>query len=196
LNINGEGTNVIFNAVGKVGKSLAFLNQTSFVQTTGLVLLGTAKRAYSFAVWINPIITNGGTILHVSGTTDGLDWCVSMLGFTNASRITAVSRSSTVVSLVGSIAAANRWTHLAVTYGTTNGIRLWINGTQYGAATGAFNYAAPNKPVIITLGSSLNGTDSCHHDNIQMQQYTGYMDEFQLYSRELSSNDIRQLANI
>ncbi len=67
---------------------------------------------------------------------------------------------------------------------------------QYGGDVSAYNYTAAGIPVTLTLGSSLNGTGVCSPAGvINMGQYYGYIDEFELYSRELSSTDIFDLAN-
>lgn len=49
--------------------------------------------------------------------------------------------------------------------------------------------------VVATLGSSLNGTGICAADLIAMGQYKGLIDDFQVYSRELSASDIATLVN-
>ena len=42
-------------------------------------------------------------------------------------------------------------THAALTYSPLNGLRLWINGTQFGSGTGNYSYAAATTPVAVTL---------------------------------------------
>lgn len=41
------------------------------------------------------------------------------------------------VLVAGSILLLNTWTHIDYTYSSINGIRLYINGTQYSASTAA-----------------------------------------------------------
>ena len=81
-----------------------------------------------------------------------------------------------------------------MTYSFNNGLKLYVNGTQYGSATDSFTYSTANIPVTVTLGSPLAGTD-CMVSAIVPGQYNGYMDEYQLYSRELNSTDILTVAN-
>ena len=194
LGINGTGSNHTFNNSCRINQCLALLNNQSYVQAAGLVLLGTSGQSYSFSIWIKPIITNHGTIIHVSGTSDGLAWCIPMLGFTNSSQIRVQSWKGNSVSLSGPVITANVWTHIAVTYSSSDRLRLWINGTQYGSSSSGFNYSAANTSVFVTIGSSLSGT-TCGSGTIKKGQYFGYIDEFKLYSRELSSTDISNLAN-
>ena len=194
LAINGTGTSFSYGA-GRVNQSLTLLGTTSYVQATGLVLLGTQGQAYSLAIWIKPITTTGGTIIHVSGQTNGLGWCIPMLGFTNTGYVGVQSWNNGPVSITGPFVTANVWTHLTVTYGPSIGLRLWVNGAQYGGASGGYTYTAANTPVTATLGSSASGTGSCSSGVITMGQYRGNLDEFRLYSRELSSSDVSRLAN-
>jgi hypothetical protein len=197
LGINGAGVNYSYSYSGILGQCVTLLSNLSYVQATGLVLLGTSSQAYSLAIWINPTVITNGTIIHVSTLTTGQgSWCMPMLGFTNTGLIGVQGRSGSIVFMTGPAASVNVWTHLAVTYGSSNGLRLWVNGTQYGAASGPYNYTAANTPVTITLGSSLNGAGFCVSSNIMMGQFYGCMDQFQLYSRELSSSDVFSLANI
>jgi len=52
------------------------------------------------------------------------------------------------------------WTHVAATYSSTNGLGLFVNGSQYGFATGGFSYTTGNTPMVLTLGSrELNATE-------------------------------------
>jgi len=195
LKINGTGLNYQFINPGRVNYSLSLSVNQSYVQATGLVLLGIDKQSHSFSLWIKPTNISGGTIIHVSRFVTGDGWCFPLLGFSNSSNLIVQSWNSSSVTLVGPVITVNVWTHIAITYSTSNGTRLWINGNQYGSSSGAFNYVTPNVPVVVTIGSSLDGQNSCSSGGIEMGQYFGEIDEFQLYSRELSSTDINSLAN-
>ena len=195
LGINGSGVNFAYASVGRSNLSLTLLSNQSYVQATGLVLLGTNGQAYSFAIWIRPTVVNRGTIVHVSGSPLGLGWCIPMLGFTSASAIGVQGWNAGPVLLVGPTVVANVWTHLAVTYSSSNGLRLYMNGTQRGSASASYTYTAAGYPVSLTLGQSLSGTGACSTGNISMGQYYGYMDQFELYSRELAASFVLDLAN-
>ena len=195
LLINGTGVNYAFASAGRSNRSLALLVSQSYVQATGLVLFGTSSQSYSFAVFIKPSVVTQGTILHVSGLATGLGWCIPMLGFTSAGAITAHGWSPGGVSLIGPAIVVNQGTHVAVTYSSTNGLRLYVNGTQSGSSSSAYTYSAAGIPVTATLGSSLAGTSICSAGNIVMGQYYGYMDQFQLYSRELIASFVATLAS-
>ena len=186
--------NYTFSGSCRVKKCLSLLNNPSYIQAGNLVLLGTTNQSYSFSIWINPTIINNGTIIHVSDRSAGNGWCVPMLGFTNSSAIGVQSWNQGIIDLTGPVAVANAWTHIAITYSATNGLRLWINGSQYGPGTVGFPFIAFNGPLFVTIGLPVNG-QGCFTSIINKGEYTGYIDEFALYSRELNSADINNLAN-
>ena len=167
------------------------------MQAQGLVYLGTSSQPYSITIWVNPTITTSGTVIHVSSdASSGGSWSMPMLGMLSAGNLGVQSCSTTgSVSLTGPILSTGVWTYVAITYGTSNGLRLWINGTQYGVSSGGFSYVAAGVPVTITLGESLTSAGSCSSTVISTGKYTGYLDEFQLFSRELSSSEVLSYAN-
>lgn len=196
LLINGTGVNTLFSNTGRSNMSLSFTVNQSYVQASGLVLFGTSSQPYSFALFIRPTVVTRGTILHVSASPTGANgWCIPMLGFTSTGTISTQSWNAGQVNINGPSIVTNVWTHVAVTYSPTNGLRLYINGTQFGASSGAYGFTAANTPVTIALGSSRDGINWCSAGNIVMDQYYGLMDQFQLYSRELTASFVATLAN-
>ena len=197
LGINGTGTNVQYTTVGRVGSGLSLSSSPSFVQASGLVYLGTNSYPYSVSIWIQPTSITSGTIVQVSSSLAPLTWSMPMLGFTSTGRIGVQACGSTgAVVITGPVSSVGVWTHLTVTYSPSNGLRLWINGTQYGSGSGAFASATINALVTVTLGSSpSSAAGPCTVGVIVTGQYSGFMDEFELFSRELSSGDVLNLAN-
>ncbi|CAF2119223.1 unnamed protein product [Rotaria magnacalcarata] len=119
-----------------------------------------------------------------------------MLGFVNPSHIQAHGCSTSgSTTLIGSTVSAGIWTHIAVTYGAFNGLRLWINGGQFATSSAVYNYSVVDLPVTMTISSYFASSDSCSLSNIMTGQYFGLVDEFQLFSRELSSTDALSFAN-
>lgn len=181
---------------GRVGQSYLFNTNSSYFQTTGLVLLGQSYSPFSFAMWLRPIIsvTNGGTILHLSQYTDGTGWCVQFIGLSSTGQIVVHGYSSSgMVQVTGPVLVVGQWVHIVETYSQTNGLRLYVNGVLYGQSS-PFVYASSGVPMTITLGSYLNG-GNCDHSGIQSGYYRGQIDEFYIYSRELSQADVTTLAN-
>ena len=152
------------------------------------------------SIWIKPIITTSGSIVHISGQSNGMGWCISALGLTSTGHIGAQSWLQSPyqsVYILGPAVTVAVWTHVATTYSQTNGFQLWINGANYASNGGGYNYGAATVPVYVTVGSCLSGS-SCSPGTspaISMGQYNGYVDEFYIYSRELSSSDVYSLAH-
>ena len=122
------------------------------------------------------------------------------MGFSSAGEIIVTGwGSGPSVQVVGSVLPARVWTHVVTTYSPTNGVQMYVNGTYYNR-TSAFAYQASGGVNILTLGSALqaiqwNAGSGCHSQSIVPNVYDGFVDEFRVYSRELTSTDIYALAN-
>ncbi|CAF4356022.1 unnamed protein product, partial [Adineta steineri] len=194
--IRGVAVGLTSGDGGRVGQSYLFNTTSSYFQITGLVLLGQSYSPFSFAMWLRPIlsVTSGGTILHVSQNTNGTGWCVQFIGLSSEGQIVVHGyNASGIVQIIGPVLVVGQWVHIVETYSQVNGIRLYINGNLYGQSN-AFVYAAFGAPMVVTLGQPLQGT-LCNHTGIQSGNYRGEIDEFYIYSRELSQMDITTLAN-
>ncbi|CAF3513171.1 unnamed protein product [Rotaria socialis] len=181
---------------GRVGQSYLFNTSSSYFQVTGLVLIGQSYNPFSFAMWLRPIIsvTNGGTILHISQYPDGTGWCVQFIGLNSLGQILVSGYSATgIVQVTGPVLIVDQWIHIVETFSQVNGICLYINGVLYGQSS-AFAYPSSGVPMSATLGQPLNGF-YCAHGGIQPGFYQGSIDEFRIYSRELSQADVITLAN-
>ncbi|CAF1572527.1 unnamed protein product, partial [Adineta steineri] len=196
--MTGVAVEPIGSDQGRVGQSLLLYTNSSYIQITGLVLLGQSYSPFSFAVWIRPLIsvTNGGTILHVSEYSNGQGWCVPFIGLSHSGEIVVQNYGSLggVNAITGPVLMVGQWVHIVETYSNLNGLRLYVNGTLSGQVN-PFTYAAHNGPVFVTLGQSLVGAISCSNNKVYMNYYQGDIDELYIYSRELSQADITTLAN-
>jgi hypothetical protein len=202
LIINGVGVGVsLSTSPAKANQSLYFPSGTNYFQFQGLTSFGNHGWSYSISLWIYPLSSSGGTIIQASGGygTDGVGttgWCIPMLGFSSSGVLYAQSTnsSSTAVVLMGPTIVLSSWTYVAITYSTTNGLRLYINSILQNS-TAAFTFISSGSPNTITLGNGLSGANSiyCPQGLIISTQYQGYIDSFNLYSRELSTTDITSL---
>ena len=194
LGINGSGTQVQYVASGRVGQALDLTATPSFVEARNLIYLGTHNRSYSLSIWIRPQVVMNGTIIHVASTDPTIGWSIPMLGFTADGSIAAQSCSSNgSILLMGPPIDVTQWTHVAVTYNPAAEFRLWVNGTQVNSTS--FSFLSAGVPVTATLGSSPSSAGPCTSSLIVMDDFSGFIDEFRLYSRVLSSADVRSLAN-
>ncbi|CAF0903667.1 unnamed protein product [Adineta steineri] len=143
------------------------------------------------SLWIQRTSTGEGTLVHYSTETDGQGWCTVPIGFSSAGNIIATAWAPDN-QVTGPVLSINTWTHIATTYSLTNGLRLYVNGTSVGG-TGAQSNAAPSEVVILTLGNSLSGGE-CNSQSIATGTFSGYLDEFRVYSRELSDTEVYALT--
>ena len=193
--INGQAVGLSSGDGGRVGQSYLFNSTSAYFQVTSLLLLGYSYRPFSFAMWLRPLgpVTNGGTVLHVSSATDGSGWCLQLIGLNSLGQIIAAGYDgSTMPQVTGPVLTTGFWVHTAYTYSQTNGVRLYINGVLSGQ-TGAFVHAKPNASLALTLGQPING-GLCDRGTIQSGNYRGQIDEFYVFSREVSQSDITALA--
>lgn len=197
LSINGNGIYHQYISSGRVNQGITLSGLLSYVQITGLLRLGINGWPYTVAIWIRPTSVAGGTIMHLSSRTDGAQtsaWCLPIMGLTSAGLIAINSWNNANVPLNGPTAPLLSWTHVTATYSPTNGQRLYVNGTLV-TSSSPYTFAASNARMTITLGSSLFGTGVCNTGTIQMGQYYGSLDEFQVYSRELTAAQVSAIAN-
>ena len=101
--------------------------------------------------------------------------------------------------VIGPVLPINVWSHIVDTYSFTNGHRLYFNGTLIGT-TGSMSYVASGQVNVITLGNPIQGTPTtsggtCYSQSIVSKVFYGSIDEFRIYSRELTTTDITALAN-
>ncbi|CAF1263237.1 unnamed protein product [Adineta ricciae] len=194
LGVIASGVNLV---TGRVNQSLNFTTNSSYYQVSGFVLLGVSNQPFSFALWTKRTTTAGGaTLVHMSTLMNGTGWCVDWLGFSSSGQIVATGWNSMGYQVVGPVFSTNVWTHVVSTYSPTNGLRLYVNGTLMGTAD-TRTYNASEQVNILTLGNPLKGLNgtSCNSMAIVTTPYIGYLDEFYVYSRELSGADVLALAN-
>ncbi|CAF0977161.1 unnamed protein product [Rotaria sordida] len=195
--LSNSGTTYVSGYVGSYALQLSTTG--AYFQVPSLTGLGTSNQGFSIALWVKPSAISG-PLVHVSSTTTGYgSWCVPFLGFSSSGQIVANiwTSSGTIVSATGPVLQTTPfWTHIVQTWSTINGLRLYVNGYSYVNITSATSYAASGVQNYLTLGTALNGA-ACAAGSIQSSgQYLGAIDDFRLYSRELSASEVCQLVSV
>lgn len=171
-------------------------NGTSYFQISSLTGLGTSNQSYSIVLWIRPRTTLNN-IIHVSSNSLGQGWCSNFLSLSTNGSIVASTISDTLISVWGpSIPMYPVWTHVAQTWSQSNDLRLYINGILASVQTTAAGYSASDTSNFMTLGNSLQGADYCPGTALDSQVlalFNGDMDDFRVYSRELSITEINTI---
>ena len=186
--MNGTVSNAGLVA-GRVGQGLAFSGSLSYLMIPGFFQLGLGNRPFSFALWIYPYSVNGGTLIHKVSVPPTTGWCLDMLGLTAAGQISFVINS--YGQLTGPFISTMRWTHVVCTYSTTNGQIIYINGVEYIRGTWATFSTSGNIDWLI-IGYNFGG---CTVSPVYGGYFLGAIDEFYVFRRELTANDVQALAN-
>ena len=194
LCINGSLGGSTSFVSGRRDQALQINNASdSYFTVQGLVLLGRHNQSYSFTIWIKPAVQHRGSIIHLSSFSNGTEWCIPMLGMTNTSRLITTSWDGGVMKVTGPVVPVNSWTHAVVTYSPTSGLRLYVNGTLSNSSM-PFSFQASGTPNYLFVGSPRAGIGCRSLFDIN-GQYSGAVDELQVYSRELTADDIHTLVN-
>ena len=132
--INGISMSTTSLSKGRLNQAIYFASSPSFFQALSYATVRTLSAAFSFSLWVNPAsVGSGGSLVHVSSLQNGSGIpCYDLLAFTSTGAVVAQVMLATyfnVSGTQGSILPINTWTHIAVIYGQTNGLRLFINGT-------------------------------------------------------------------
>ncbi|CAF0905837.1 unnamed protein product [Didymodactylos carnosus] len=200
LHIDGTMSPFSFST-GVVGQAVLCTPSTSYFQATGFTMLGKSDYPFSITMWIKPTTSAPeSTLVYITNQHDysGVvpTYCAPFIGLSPTGQIVVQgSWSDPIVALTGPYIPEGEWTHVAETYSSTNGIRLYLNGT-FIDTTGPFSYVGAGVPVTLTLSNPqqdciISGSFSPFIHG----PYHGMIDEFRLYSRELTSRDIHFLAN-
>ena len=176
---------------GRYAQAIAFNgSNSSYYQISGFLSLGVSSKPFSISLWVRPSILLG-VVVHVSAWSSGSGWCIPFLGFSSNGSLLAqvydgtgsVSVSNGNLSLSTSV-----WSHVVQTYSATNGLRLYVNNVLVGSQS--TTYIVTSAPLYVTLGNALSGAGACILGQVNRSPYKGDIDDFRVYSRELSANDV------
>ena len=117
------------------------------------------------------------------------------MGLNNAGQLIARSwaGNGNTVIVMGSSLPLHSWTHVVSTYSFSAGLRLYVNGSLCNSSS-SFAFVGSGGPNYIFVGSARAATNSSWWPEIA-GQYSGAVDELQVYSRELTANEVNELAN-
>lgn len=191
---------------GRVNQAISFTSNTSSVMSQCFPEFLNSYEAFSFSLWVNPTsTTGGGSLVHISANADGSGTCYDHLVFTSTGALVFqwLTTSTSASNARGPIIPANTWTHVAIVYGRSNGMRLFVNGYFSGSSSNAGSLGLYNSgtPQYIILGniSPLGpaAAPSCPSGSISVAsgRFPGSIDEFRLYNREIDAQEICVLSN-
>jgi hypothetical protein len=193
--LNGTSLNTT-TVSGRVNYAIRFITSSAYFQSYGFYQFPYGvinSKPFSVSLWINPASISSSTIVQMFGTPINNAICTNFLGTYSAAtvvaQITVVSSNSGPSLLTGPFVTANTWTHISITYSSTNGYSLYVNGTIYGA-TGSWSTTSTNSLAYLFL--SYYTPCIIGSSNIA---YYGSIDEVYIHNRELTQSDVTSLAN-
>lgn len=180
---------------GRFSQGITFNGSSCYFQMGGFTSLAISNNPFSISLWLRPISLQG-IVLHVSASSTGFGyaWCLSFLGFdVNGSFLAQIYNGSADVSVVDPTFSVSTsvWSHVVQTWSTTNGLRLYVNNVLVASRlNSAMTFSSSFSPMFLTLGNALGGTGNCDPNIPNQVPYRGDMDDFRVYSRELSASDV------
>ncbi len=189
--LNGASTNAIL-VEGRVNEAIHFSGSLSYFQAYGFYQLffSVNNKPCSVSFWMNPSAVSSSTIVQITQLQSSGS-CNNFIGITSANGLTGqlLVEGAYYPTIYGPFLTRNVWTHVSVTYSTTNGMTLYINGIVYGS-TGADSFGYPGNITWLQIGYTF--PCSGYLSNVG---YQGSIDEFYVHSRELTQADVTALAN-
>ncbi|CAF4923209.1 unnamed protein product, partial [Rotaria sp. Silwood1] len=188
--INATAYGTLSTITGRVNQALQF-NSGPYISYsyTPFYFLGISGNPFTIALWAKPTGSYAQQTILLVEQPSG--WCVHYLVMTSSGQLVANCWIGSNIATNGPILSLNTWTHIAYTYSTTHGIRLYINGNQY-STTGGFTFSGSGVPMRFVLGGD-SGRTYC--SPAYGGVFTGALDEFYLYRRELTAAQVLALAN-
>jgi hypothetical protein len=100
--------------------------------------------------------------------------------------------SATLVTAIGPVPSiSSSWMHIVQTWSATNGLRLYVNNTLVSSVTASTFLGSETTPNYLTLGNCLDGCGACASGLVGAAgPYTGAIDDWGIYSRELTAADV------
>jgi hypothetical protein len=180
---------------GYRNQAIAFTgSSSSYFQASGLTSLGISNQAFSITFWIKPQILSG-TLVHLSSSSSGTgSTCFPLLGFASNGTIVAqvLTNSAIVVTAIGPVlAVSSSWISIVQTWSSINGLNLYVNNTLVSSVGASTFLGSGTTPNYLTLGGCLSGCGVCSSGAVDVAgPYTGAIDDWRIYSRELTSVDV------
>lgn len=161
--------------------SAAQFTATSDVHTAAVNALNFHDRPFSLVMWVNPsqVPSNGATFLSNGAAGMGMS-----LGMDNAGKLTFTNHANGTVYTSNYSVLPNAWSHVAWKYDNVRRkLSLYFNGFLIQSWA---NVVSPTASTAnVTIGN-----------NFQNRRFIGSLDEFMLYGRIISDEEIMNDAEV
>lgn len=192
--LSSNAQNVSYTLSGHRSGAISFNYNASFFQIFGLTGLGIVNKPFSISLWLRPD-SLVGTLVFVENGTVGFHWCIPFLGFAANSSVVAQVWTGVAQDVFGPVLSTSSvWYHIVQTWSSSNGLRLYIDNTLVAVNSLATSYAASALPNNVRVGN--RPANSCGQGSVPPPfPYHGDIDDFRIYSRELTVDDVCALYN-
>lgn len=104
----------------------------------------------------------------------------------------SISNGSWVGPQMDTTLSNNTWQHIAITYASNGSFTRWVNGVYDSTLDSNVGFANLIKyNQILSIGGGADGTGNF----MNSKAFNGYIDEFYIYNRALTSAEINQVKN-
>ncbi|HBF19370.1 MAG TPA: hypothetical protein DDW81_04680 [Cryomorphaceae bacterium] len=178
--VNASGVNFGPDKDGNAASAAVFGPSSSFT-VPHAVDVNMHDRAYSLTYWVRPsdFGTNGSVVLSKGTATNGFS-----IGFDSEGYPEYTDHATGIAYTASRKLLKNKWAHLAWTYDNVKRqLKLFFNGQQIELFTGVTSSLASNADFM--LGS-----------NYQGKNFSGLLDELELYGKLISIENIQEVAGV
>lgn len=175
LNLTGSFSYV----TGRRGQAISITNTAGVAPTNYLSSSYVLPSVFTISLWFQtPNVSNGSMVFCANSNVSLANGSISIY-FTGGNLFCAYS--DVVNNATAFAISANTWYHTVLTY-NSGSTTLYVNGSQSGNT--------------ITGTNSKNGfTFGGGRDTLTQYPFSGYIDEFRIYSRILTSTEITAIYN-
>jgi hypothetical protein len=166
----------------------------SHFQAAGFTAFSIDHHPFSISLWIQPQ-KMVGTLIHFSSSPLGTGpTCFPLIGFAANGAVVAqvLTDSGKVTSATGPVLPLSlAWIPIVQTWSAENGLKLYVNNTLVSSVDARTFLTAGVAPNYITLGNCLGGCSTCTNGHVSAPgPYTGAIDDWRVYIRELTREDV------
>jgi hypothetical protein len=168
---------------------MSFNNSAAYLQIGDLTSLGVVNKPFSIALWIRPHSLSG-TVVFVAKNAGDTGWCIPFIGFANNGSIVAQIWTGSYPYVLGpTLSTCSVWYQIVETWSSTNGLRLYIDNVLVASNPSVTTYAASGVSDYVTVAN--RPSSGCTIGVIGSQTaFYGDIDDFRIYSRELTADDV------
>jgi hypothetical protein len=199
---NGSVSNNPYSIIGKIGNAFNYTGTYSSFIDAGFNNY-TAVDSHSVSMWVKVNtcnLTETKTNM-IYGRADGVLGAKDsyyMFYEPNTCNLTYILANALptyfYTTTQANALSINNWVHVVLTYDALNAVKIYINGTEQSyiinqVPTGAINTGGKTRSLHIGGTVLQGGADPIH-------PFSGSIDEFAMWNRALTSNEVLQLYNL